>query len=112
MSYRFFAGGDRSVRGYSYQSLGPVNAFGQVVGGRDILVGSLELDQALYTNWGVAAFFDAGNAFNSFGDFHLFKGAGVGVRYFTVVGALRLDLARQLGVPQPGYRLLTVGFAF
>ncbi len=113
VSYRFFAGGDRSVRGYSYQSLGPVNAFGQVVGGRNILVGSLELDRALFTNWGVAAFYDIGNAFNSFGDFRLFKGAGVGVRYFTVVGALRLDLARQLGVPHPGYRIhLTVGFAF
>ncbi len=113
VSYRFFAGGDRSVRGYSYQSLGPVNAFGQVIGGRDILVGSLELDRALFTNWGAAVFYDAGNAFNSFGDFRLVKGAGVGVRYFTVVGALRLDLARQLGVPQPGYRIhLTVGFAF
>jgi translocation and assembly module TamA len=113
VSYRFFAGGDRSVRGYSYQSLGPVNAFGEVVGGTNRLTGSLELEQALSVNWGVAGFYDAGNAFNSFDDFRLFKGAGVGVRYFTVVGAVRLDIARQIGVPDPGYRIhLSVGFAF
>ncbi|OGW35068.1 MAG: hypothetical protein A2010_18245 [Nitrospirae bacterium GWD2_57_9] len=112
VSYRFFAGGDRSVRGYSYQSLGPANDQGQVVGGRNVLVGSLELNRALFANWGVAAFYDAGNAFNNFTDIRLFQGAGVGLRYFTIVGALRFDVARQLSVDNPSYRFhLTVGFA-
>ncbi len=113
VSYRFFAGGDRSVRGYSYQSLGPTNQFGQVIGGRDTLVASIELDRALFANWGVAAFYDAGNAFDSFRTMHLAQGAGVGVRYYTVVGALRLDVARQIGVVNPSYRIhFTVGLAF
>jgi translocation and assembly module TamA len=113
VSYRFFAGGDRSVRGYAYQSLGPKDESGKVLGGRNILVGSLELDRALFKNWGVAVFYDAGNAFNYYGDFDLFQGAGIGVRYYTIVGALRLDVARQIGVNDPSYRVhLTVGFAF
>lgn len=113
VSYRFFAGGDRSVRGYAYQSLGPRDDSGQVTGGRDILVGSLELNRAMFKNWGLAVFYDAGNAFNYYGDFELFQGAGIGVRYYTIVGALRLDVARQIDVDDPSYRFhLTVGFAF
>lgn len=112
-SYRFFAGGDRSVRGYAYQSLGPTDATGAVIGGTDTLTASIELDRAFFKNWGVAGFYDAGNAFNSFKDIRLFQGAGVGVRYFTVVGAVRLDVARQIGVVNPSYRIhFTVGFAF
>lgn len=110
-SLRFFAGGDRSVRGYSYQSLGPRDSSGQVIGGKNILVGSVELDRAIFKDWGVAAFFDAGNAFDRLTDFTLYKGAGIGVRYYTKIGAVRLDLARQVGVSHPGYRVhLTVGF--
>jgi translocation and assembly module TamA len=110
-SLRFFAGGDRSVRGYSYQSLGPKDSSGQVIGGKNILVGSVELDRAIFTDWGVAAFFDAGNAFDRLTDFTLYKGAGIGVRYYTKIGGIRLDLARQVGVSHPGYRVhLTVGF--
>ena len=87
--------------------------FGQVVGGKDTLVGSVELDQGLFTNWGVAAFYDAGNAFNSFSAMHLAEGAGVGVRYYTVVGALRLDLPGRLPWADPSYRIhFTVGMAF
>jgi translocation and assembly module TamA len=113
VSYRFFAGGDRSVRGYAYQSLGPVAENGQVTGGKDVLVGGVELDRALSASWGVAAFYDAGNAFNSFDEIHLFQGAGLGVRYYTVLGALRLDVARQIAVADPSYRIhFTVGYAF
>ncbi len=113
LSYRFFAGGDVSVRGYAYQSLGPSDAAGTITGGRDILVGSIELDRALFRNWGVAAFYDAGNAFNSFTGIRLFQGAGVGARYYTLVGALRLDVARQIAVERPSYRVhFTLGFAF
>jgi translocation and assembly module TamA len=110
-SIRFFAGGDRSVRGYDYQSLGPKDATGTVIGGKNILVASMELDRAILSDWGVAVFFDMGNAFDSFTDMTLYKGAGVGVRYYTRIGAIRLDLARQIDVPNPGFRVhITVGF--
>jgi translocation and assembly module TamA len=110
-SLRFFAGGDQSVRGYAYQSLGPRDASGQVVGGKHLLVGAVELERALFTDWGVCAFYDAGNAFDSFADLRVAQGAGMGLRYYTPVGALTFYLARQIGVDDPGLRIhFTVGF--
>ncbi len=113
VSLRFFAGGDQSVRGYAYQSLGPKDVNGKVTGGRNLLVGSVELDRAIGRNWGVAAFYDAGNAFNSPAHIHLYQGAGIGLRYYTIVGPIRVDLARQLYVPHPSYRLhFSLGVTF
>jgi translocation and assembly module TamA len=110
-SLRFFAGGDRSVRGYAYQSLGPRDAVGLVVGGKHLLTGSIELERALFTKWGVSAFYDAGNAFNSFSDIRIFQGAGVGVHYYTPVGGINLYLARQIWVDNPAWRVeFNVGF--
>ncbi|HEY3309898.1 MAG TPA: autotransporter assembly complex family protein [Desulfuromonadaceae bacterium] len=110
-SLRFFAGGDQSVRGYSYKSLGPKDATGQVVGGKQLLAASLELERALFDNWGVSVFYDAGNAFNDFNRIKLYEGAGVGLHYYSPVGALNLFLARQIGVEHPGYHIhFTVGF--
>jgi translocation and assembly module TamA len=86
--YRFFAGGDRSVRGYSYNELSPVDELGNKVGGRHLLVGSIEIEHDLPKNLGVAAFVDAGNAFDRFGD-PLQYSVGVGIRYrlpFLMVG--------------------------
>ncbi len=104
-SLRFFAGGDQSVRGYSYKSLGPRDATGEVVGGKHLLVGSLELERALFKDWGVSVFYDAGNALNSLASIRLFRGAGLGVHYYTRVGALNLSVARQLGVDQPSFHI-------
>jgi len=110
-SVRFFAGGATSVRGYEYKSLGPTDASGEVVGGDHLLVGSIELEKALGKIIGVAAFYDAGNAFDSFSHMNLQQAAGLGIRVYTPVGAIKLDLARQLGVRDPGYRVgITVGF--
>ena len=110
-SVRFFAGGDRSVRGYAYQSLGPKDANGDVTGGKHLLVGSIELEKAIAKIFGVAAFYDVGNAFNSFGHMDLQQGVGVGIRLYTPVGPIRLDLARQVGVKDPDFRIhFTVGF--
>lgn len=110
-SVRFFAGGDRSVRGYAYQSLGPKDAFGDVTGGKHLLVGSIELEKAIAKIFGVAAFYDVGNAFNSFGHMNLQQGVGLGIRIYTPVGPIRLDLARQVGVKDPDFRIhFTVGF--
>jgi translocation and assembly module TamA len=112
-SLRFFAGGDQSVRGYSYQSLGPTDAAGQVVGGKHLFTGSVELEKALFSDWGVSVFYDVGNGFDSFTRVRLFEGAGVGVHYYTPVGALNLSVARQIGVEDPGFRMhFTVGLEF
>ncbi|HET7921644.1 MAG TPA: autotransporter assembly complex family protein [Gammaproteobacteria bacterium] len=98
LSQRFFTGGDQSVRGYAYNSIGPRDSSGNVLGGKDILVGSLELDQRLGRIFGVAAFVDAGNVTNSFQS-SLEKGAGVGLRWRTPVGVVRLDIAHPLKRP-------------
>jgi translocation and assembly module TamA len=112
-SLRFFAGGDQSVRGYAYQSLGPRDALGNVVGGKHLLTGCVELYRAILEDWAVSMFYNAGNAFDSFNNLSLFQAAGVGVHYYTPVGALNLSLARQIRVDDPEFRIhFTVGFEF
>ena len=113
ISLRYFAGGDRSVRGYKYNSLGPVNDEGDVVGGRHLLVGSVELERRFFNQWGGAIFYDAGNAFDSFENYRLKQGAGIGLRYFTQIGAIRLDVARPMGQSNNKLRLhLSIGLAW
>lgn len=110
VSLRYFAGGDRSVRGYKYNSLGPENTDGKIVGGKHLLEMSLELERKLLEKWGAAIFYDAGNAFDNLNDYEIKQGAGIGVRYYTQIGAIRLDLARQIGEQNNRMRLhLSVG---
>lgn len=104
-SLRFYAGGDRSVRGYGYQSLGPKDITGEVIGGKHLLTTSIEIQRRFFKDWALAAFLDAGNAFDTLSRLRLYKGAGLGIRYFTPIGALQLDLARQIGVDNPSYRV-------
>ncbi len=103
-SLRFFAGGDVSVRGYAYNTLGPTDASGGVAGGRHLLVGSVEYEQHIRGHWSAAAFYDAGNALNAFSD-RLREGAWVGIRWRTPIGQIRLDAARALSLPEPRWRL-------
>jgi translocation and assembly module TamA len=91
---RFFAGGDRSIRGYDYQSIGPRNSYGLVVGGERLLVGSATIEHYFTRDWGIAAFVDSGDAFDGT-DFHARTGAGLGLRWRSPVGMVRVDL----GVP-------------
>ena len=110
ISVRFFAGGDNSVRGYKYQSLGPTDVFGDVVGGKNLLFGSIEIHRAIGKDWAVAAFYDTGNAFDVWSKIDLAQGAGLGGLYYTAVGPIRLYVARQMGVRNPDYRIhLIVG---
>lgn len=110
VSLRYFAGGDRSVRGYKYNSLGPENSEGEIVGGKHLLEMSLELERKLLEKWSTAIFYDAGNAFDQPSNFEIKQGAGIGVRYHTPIGAIRLDLARQIGEATNRLRLhLSVG---
>jgi len=88
---RFFAGGDRSVRGFDYQAIGSLDASGKVIGGTYLAVGSAEYEYYFLRNWGVATFVDAGDAFRS-QDFNLNVGAGLGVRWRSPVGLVRVDL--------------------
>ena len=111
IALRFFAGGDKSVRGYKYRALGPTDAQGNVIGGKNMLAGSLEIEKAIGENWGLAAFYDLGNAFNDWGNFGLAQGAGIGCRYYSPVGPIRLDIARQINQPRPDTRIhFSIGF--
>ncbi len=92
ISQRFFTGGDMSVRGYSYKSLGPTNAQGKVVGGENLLVVSAEYQWMFKNPFGVAFFVDSGNAFNG-GDVSLKTGAGIGGLWRSPVGMLGVYLA-------------------
>ncbi|MEO6280136.1 BamA/TamA family outer membrane protein [Roseateles sp.] len=92
----FLAGGDESVRGYAYRSLGPVEN-GLTVGGRVMATGSLEIARPIIASfpalWG-AVFVDAGNAASRWQEFRPVLGYGAGVRFRSPVGPLRVDVAR------------------
>lgn len=92
----FFAGGGQSVRGYGYRTLGPIGPGGAVVGGRSLIEGSLELRMKLTDTIGVVPFVDAGSAYaGRVPDFSERPkiGAGLGLRYYTGLGAIRVDAA-------------------
>lgn len=90
---RFFAGGDRSVRGYGYKKISPRNSEGKLVGASRLLAGSLEYQYQFSPNWWAATFADSGLAANDFSANELRYGAGVGIRWASPVGAIKFDLA-------------------
>ena len=94
---RFFAGGDRSVRGYDYKSISPKDANGELRGGQRMLTAGLEYQYNVYDKWWGAHFFDAGDVADDFRDLRIKKGAGVGVRWASPVGPIRIDIARPVG---------------
>ena len=95
---RFFAGGDRSVRGFGYNDLGPRDANGINVGGKHQLTGAVELIRDLPRNFGVALFTDVGNAFDRFGD-PLQYAVGIGLRLRLPVVTIGIDVAQPLTNP-------------
>ncbi len=105
---RFFAGGDQTIRGYSYQALGPkVNRCGFdaddpdrcddfVIGGKHLAVLSAEFERDILPQWSIAGFVDSGNAFSDTSDFKAATGVGIGVRWRSPVGLVRVDLGHGL----------------
>lgn len=94
-SLRFFSGGDQSVRGYGYETLSPRDDDGVAVGGRYQLVAGVEYQYEFVRNWRIAAFIDEGNAVDDVFD-RLATGVGMGIRWVSPVGPLRLDIAKGL----------------
>lgn len=94
-SQRFFAGGDDSVRGYSYQALAPKGPKGELVGGRWLTTGSVELAYDLTPRYTLAAFGDIGGADDT-PAVRLHQSVGLGLRYRAPFGAIAVDLAHPL----------------
>ncbi len=108
--FLFRAGGDQSLRGYDYQSLG-VRQGDAVVGGRYLAIASAEYVHWLTPKWGAALFYDVGDAVDSLRDYKAVQGYGVGARWRSPVGPLNLDLAYGRELAQ--YRVyFSVGFVF
>jgi translocation and assembly module TamA len=105
-SLRFYAGGDNSVRGYGYKRLSPRDSNNDPIGGRYLLAGSFEYEHPVSAdeNWWAAAFVDAGNAFDT-EDFELKVGYGVGLRWYSPIGRVRLDIALPQDNSEDDYRL-------
>jgi translocation and assembly module TamA len=108
---RFFAGGDRSIRGYAYQTIGPPlpadlvpealarcaadshrDCQDLVIGGRNLAVASAEYEYYFKPNWGIATFIDTGDAFSTVNDYRQKVGVGIGARWRSPVGMVRVDL--------------------
>lgn len=90
-SLRFFAGGANNLRGYGYESISPRDSSGALTGAKYMTTTSLEYQYRVSGNWWGALFYDVGDAFNDTPDFK--QGAGVGIRWASPVGPIRLDFA-------------------
>lgn len=101
-SRRFYAGGGASVRGYGYQDIGPRDANNDPIGGKSLAEFSLE-SRVRFGNFGIVPFVDAGNISTSFlprfRDLRI--GAGMGFRYYSSFGPIRIDVGTPLN-PQKG----------
>ena len=112
-SLRFYAGGDRSIRGYGWREVGPRirNSAGDefAVGARNLLVGSVEYERYFKGPWGAAVFVDSGSAFDGTSpDMH--TGVGIGLRWRSPVGPVRIDLAHGLDHPDSPFTIhLNIG---
>ena len=116
---RLYAGGGGSIRGYAYQTVGPLDADNNPLGGRSRIELSGEFRMRVWGDFGVVPFVDAGNVYNS--EFPSFDeplqwAAGIGFRYYSIAGPLRLDVAfpinRRPNIDDPFQLYISLGQAF
>lgn len=98
-SLRFFAGGDRSIRGYKYESISPRDSDGKLTGASKMGTGSVEYQYNVTGKWWGAMFIDSGEAVNNLTKNDLKTGAGIGVRWASPVGPIKFDIATPVGDP-------------
>ncbi|SKC07441.1 autotransporter secretion outer membrane protein TamA [Kosakonia radicincitans] len=94
---RFFAGGDRSIRGYKYKSIAPRDDDGKLIGASKLATGSLEYQYNVTGKWWGAVFVDSGEAVSDIRRSDFKTGTGVGVRWESPVGPIKLDFAVPVG---------------
>ncbi|PWD86124.1 autotransporter assembly complex protein TamA [Ignatzschineria cameli] len=90
-SLRFYTGGDNTVRGYKYDGIGDKGYNGDIYGGKKMVMASVEYEHKITPSFAVVGFVDAGDAYN--GHANLKYGAGTGIRWYSPIGAVRLDIA-------------------
>jgi translocation and assembly module TamA len=118
-SERLYAGSESTLRGYNYWTVSPLDANNDPIGGRSLMVYSLESRWRINENWGAVLFYDAGNVFKEplprF-DGKMLQSVGVGARYFTPVGPIRMDVAfplnRRKGVDNSFQFYFSIGQSF
>jgi translocation and assembly module TamA len=109
-SFLFRTGGDQTLRGYAFESIG-VPQGSAIVGGRYLALASVEYTRWVTDDFGAAVFIDAGDAFDHRSDLDLAVGYGIGLRWRSPVGPLRADVA--YGEREHNFRLhFSVGFSF
>jgi len=115
-SPRYYAGGDRSIRGYQYREVGPrveTDNGKFSVGAKNVVTASAEYEHYFNDSWGGAVFVDSGSAFDNADDLDWRTGVGVGVRWKSPVGAVRVDLAHGLNDPDSSFTIgLGIGAEF
>ncbi len=95
-----------SVRGYGFEELS-----NNGIGSNHIFTASAEVEYLVHTNWSVATFADAGNAFNDWSNPRLKRGIGAGIRWYSIAGPVRIDFAKALDLDGGPWRIhLTIGF--
>lgn len=118
-SERFYGGSETMLRGYKYMTVSPLDAKHKPVGGRSLMAGSLEARWRPTDKWGGVLFYDVGNVYSSptpsFGE-KLLQSVGAGLRYFTPIAPLRLDVAFPLNrrkFVDPGWQIyFSIGQSF
>jgi outer membrane translocation and assembly module TamA len=115
---RFYPGGDNSIRGYQRGEAAPRAADGSFIGAKAYLLANLEIEQAMAPNWSIVAFGDALGIAPSLADYPFDErlySAGLGVRYQTLIGPVRLEYGRNIN-PRPqdpsGTWHLSIGYPF
>lgn len=107
-SLRFYAGGDRSIRGYGWREVGPridgtTRGERYAIGAKNVATASIEFDHYFTPTWGAAVFVDTGSAFDDQPDWR--TGVGIGARWKSPVGPVRIDIARGLNQPDSPFQL-------